>query len=189
MVNHFVVFVISVTTLLLWSCSSPKCETQEQIKLEYSAKLDTLGQELNSKNRAIDSLNNEIKNQEVRFMSLSQMNLGDLIENRKGLSKEAYGFRYRIDILTQETYKSMFLTKIEYHDEALPELMSSNHVDVEHHLRLKPDQTGTLQFIRWVSPTKFELKVVSNFYEAQIVDDNTIVFAEAKSGYIYQEIF
>ena len=186
MVNHFVVFVISVTTLLLWSCSSPKCETQEQIKLEYSEKLDSLKDKLDLKEDRLELLQIEVQKKDKWYASLSQINLGDLIENRKGLSKEAYGFRYRIDILTQETYKSMFLTKIEYHDEAVPELMSSIHIDVAHDLRLKPDQTGTLQFLRWVSPTKFELKVGSDFYEAQIVDDKTIIFAETKSGHIYE---
>ncbi|MDQ3291014.1 MAG: hypothetical protein M3Q05_06955 [Bacteroidota bacterium] len=163
--------LIILTSLVLpfSSCNKVNSPNQELTKTNSFNQLNLLKSKVKYLNKVTDSLKTELQRQEIKFRSLEEASTGEFIENKTDKENKFYGFNYRIEIYISEIYKFLYLTKVDFFGEGSSRISSTYKIDLEKELNISSEETNDLHFVKWTSPSEFEIQVNNKTYTIKVI--------------------
>tara|TARA_Y100000114_G_scaffold154224_1_gene175809 strand:- start:3937 stop:4497 length:561 start_codon:yes stop_codon:yes gene_type:complete len=178
------IFPIFLLLAILTSCNEPTSSDNSQAQIDslttvtnslqleltkYKLQIDSLTQ-IDLINDIIDSLEYALKRKDVRFSALTQSQVGEFQRLEEEDKNETWAFEYRIDVFGSEVYKSVYLTKIEYFSESIRRIGSTYELELD----LFGERTNSLEFVKWLSPTEFQLATRDSTYTLEILGPTNV---------------
>ena len=157
---------------MLFSLFACKNEVEKDINWEQNnnTRIDKLTSEL-------DSIKAELRDYQTRFKSLEHLASGEFkyTENEES---EVYGENYKVEIYSNEIYKSIYITHIEYYGEGMQRVSLRTKLDFEKMTGITSEQTNDLDFNKWNNYKHFELKLGDQIYGIEIIKPDEFIISE-----------